>query len=90
MCIIIEPVQACLPQYAKKYLRFLDQYSRKNNIILIFDEMISGLRFDGSCVQDNLKLNPSITTFGKCLGGGLPIGIIAIKKILNLRLEKEN
>ena len=29
--------------------------------------MISGLRFDGSCVQDNLKLNPSITTFGKCL-----------------------
>lgn len=89
MCIIIEPVQGCLPQNAKKYLRFLDQYSRKNNIILIFDEMISGLRFDGSCVQDNLKLNPSITTFGKCLGGGLPIGIIAIKKNIELNIRKK-
>ena len=42
--------------------------------------MITGLRFNGSSVQDNLKLNPSISTFGKCLGGGFPIGIIALKK----------
>ena len=51
--------------------------------------MISGLRFDGSCVQDNLKLNPSITTFGKCLGGGLPIGIIAIKKNIEINIRKK-
>ena len=80
MCIIIEPIQGCLPIKAKKYLKFLSKYSKENNITLIFDEMITGLRFNGSSAQDQLKLNPSITTFGKCFGGGFPIGIIALKK----------
>ena len=80
-CIIIEPVQASLPQTkVRKYLKFLDNYSKKNNIILIFDETISGIRFNGQSVQQIFKLNPDISTFGKCLGGGLPIGIIALRK----------
>ena len=88
MCIIIEPIQGCLPIEAKKYLKFLDHYSKKNNITLIFDEMITGLRFNGSSAQDQLKLNPSITTFGKCFGGGFPIGIIALKKEVLKKLKK--
>jgi len=88
MCIIIEPIQGCLPTEAKKYLNFLNNYSKKNNIILIFDEMITGLRFNCSSVQDQFKLNPSISTFGKCFGGGLPIGIIALKKEVLLKLKK--
>lgn len=80
-CIIIEPIQASLPQTkVRKYLKFLDNYSKKNNIILIFDETISGIRFNGQSVQQIFKLNPDISTFGKCLGGGLPIGIIALRK----------
>ena len=88
MCIIIEPIQGCLPTEAKKYLNFLNNYSKKNNITLIFDEMITGLRFNCSSVQDQFKLNPSISTFGKCFGGGLPIGIIALKKDVLLKLKK--
>ena len=82
MCVIIEPVQGCLPILATNYLKFLSDYCKKKKIILIFDEIITGLRYEGSSIQDRLNLEPEITTFGKCLGGGLPIGIIAIKKIL--------
>ena len=92
-CILIEPIQASLPQKnVKKFLKFLQSYSKKNGLILIFDETISGIRTNGTTVQDILKLNPDISTFGKCFGGGFPIGIIAIKqKILNKisNLEKK-
>ena len=91
MCVIIEPIQGCLPIEAKKYLKFIDDYCKKNKLILIFDEMITGLRYNCSSVQDQYNLNPSISTFGKCFGGGLPIGIIGIKKkiIKNLKKNKK-
>lgn len=88
MCVIIEPIQGCLPTEAKKFLKFLDNYCKKNKLILIFDEMITGLRFNCSSVQNQFDLKPSITTFGKCFGGGLPIGIIGIKKGIIKKLNK--
>ncbi len=90
MCLIIEPIQGCLPFDAKNYLKFLSDYCIKNNIILIFDEMITGLRCNGSSVQKQLNLKPSISTFGKCLGGGMPMGIIGIKKNIFDRLSLIN
>ena len=89
MCIIIEPIQGCLPIEAKKYLQFLSDYSKKNNLTLIFDEMITGLRFNCSSAQDQLSLSPSISTFGKCFGGGFPIGIIGLKKEVLIKLKKK-
>ncbi len=80
-CIIIEPIQGCLPQTnVKEYLEFLKSFSLKNNCILIFDEMITGLRIDCKSAQSYFDVKPDITTFGKIFGGGLPIGIIAISK----------
>lgn len=90
MCLIIEPIQGCLPFNAKKYLKFLSDYCYKHNITLIFDEMITGLRCNGSSIQDQLSLKPSISTFGKCLGGGMPIGIIGVKKNIFERLSLNN
>lgn len=90
MCVIIEPVQGCLPILPKDYLKFLSDFCKKKKLILIFDEMITGLRFYGSSIQDTLNLNPSISTFGKCFGGGLPIGIIAIKKDIEKKLLNKN
>jgi glutamate-1-semialdehyde 2,1-aminomutase len=89
--IIIEPVQGCLPiEKPEKYLKFLNNYSKKNNIILIFDEMITGLRVKNNSIQNTFRIKPSISTFGKCFGGGLPIGIIAVsKKIENLIKKKK-
>ena len=88
-CILIEPLQASLPQSdIKDYLKFLEKYCKKNNIILIFDEMVTGIRFYGKCVQQFYKIKPHITTFGKCFGGGLPIGIIALNKDILKKLDK--
>ena len=90
-CIIIEPIQACLPMVeAKQYLKFLRDISKKNNIILIFDELITGLRTDASTLQNYFKIKPDISTFGKCFGGGLPIGIIGISKKIYKRLSSSD
>ena len=88
-CILIEPIQSSLPQRnMENYLKFLEKYCKKNNIILIFDETISGIRFNGSTVQKIYNLKPDISTFGKCFGGGLPIGIIAVKKNILKKISK--
>ena len=90
-CILIEPVQACLPSSdIKKYLRFLKNFSKKNKIILIFDEMITGLRTDGSSVQSIYKIKPDLGTFGKCFGGGTPIGIIGVSNKVEKLFKKQN
>lgn len=89
-CIIIEPIQGCLPIEAIEYLKFLDNYSKKNKIILIFDEIITGLRINGNTAQSHLKINPSISLFGKCFGGGLPIGIIALKQNIFNNIKEKN
>ncbi len=87
-CLIIEPIQGSLPyENIKKYLKFLEIFCKKNNIILIFDEMITGLRTDCSSVQNYFKIKPDISTFGKCFGAGLPIGIISISKTISKKLE---
>ena len=50
---------------------------------------ITGLRFNCSSAQDQLKPNPSITTFGKCFGGGFPIGIIEEGSFKKLKKNKK-
>lgn len=90
MCVILEPVQGCLPLLAKDYLNFLNNFCKQKKIILIFDEMITGLRINGKSIQHSLNLQPSISTFGKCLGGGMPIGIIGINKEIENKIIKKN
>ena len=89
-CIIIEPIQGCLPDpEIKKYLKFLSVFSKKNKSILIFDEIITGLRTANGSVQNYYNIKPDISLFGKSYGGGLPIGIIAInKRVHNIINEK--
>jgi glutamate-1-semialdehyde 2,1-aminomutase len=89
-CILIEPIQASLPTYqAKPYLKFLSNYTKKNNIILIFDETITGLRTNGSSVQNFYNIKADISILGKCYGGGFPIGIISISKKIETKLRKK-
>ena len=89
MCILIEPIQAGLPiENAKNYLKFLYNYSSKNNLILFFDEMITGVRTDGKTLQNFYNIKPDISTFGKCYGGGMPIGFIGISKNIENKIKK--
>jgi glutamate-1-semialdehyde 2,1-aminomutase len=84
-CIIIEPIQGSLPiANVKDFLSYIEFFCKKNKIILIYDEVITGLRINCSSAQSYFKKNPDISIFGKCFGGGMPIGIIAINsKIYN-------
>src|ERR1700742_4684104 len=75
--IIIEPVPANngLLLQTKEYLQTLRDICTKNGTLLIFDEVISGFRvaFDGAAGHYNIK--PDIITYGKIIGGGLPVGM---------------
>jgi glutamate-1-semialdehyde 2,1-aminomutase len=89
-CIIVEPLQASLPnKESKKYLQFLEKISKKYNITLIFDEMITGLRVDCSSIHSFYKIKPDIFIVGKTLGGGLTIGIIGLSKKIAIKLKKK-
>ena len=75
-CIIIEPVPANngLLLQDKDFLLFLREICTINNTLLLFDEVISGFRlcFCGAAGYYNIK--PDIITYGKIIGGGLPVG----------------
>ena len=89
-CLIVEPIQASLPgDNSKEYLKFIERYCSKNNIFLIFDEIITGVRSDKFSVQNNFNIKPDITIAGKILGGGLPIGIIGITNKIEKLLKKK-
>lgn len=89
-CIIIEPIQGCLPNpQIKKYLEFLLNFSKKNNCIIIFDEVITGLRTKTGSVQNFYNLKPDISIFGKSYGGGFPIGIIGVSKKISDKIQKK-
>ena len=51
--------------------------------------MIFGLRTDCKSVQSIYKIKPDISTFGKCFGGGVPIGIIGITKKIEKKIKQK-
>lgn len=77
--IIIEPIPANngLLLQDKAYLEFLREITKANGSLLIFDEVISGFRvgFEGAAGYYNIQ--PDIITYGKIIGGGLPVGAYA-------------
>ena len=87
-CVFLEPIQACLPdKNSENYLKFISEYCKKNNIILVLDEIITGLRIDGSSVQNKLNLHSDISTFGKAFGNGLPISFIGISQKIYKKIK---
>ncbi|NBW28370.1 MAG: glutamate-1-semialdehyde-2,1-aminomutase [Flavobacteriaceae bacterium] len=84
--IIIEPVagnMGCIPP-KEGFLEALRQLCNQNNILLIFDEVMTGFRLARGGAQELLKVNADIVTFGKVIGGGLPVGAFAARaEIMN-------
>ena len=75
-CIIIEPVPANngLLLQDKEYLEFLREISSEHGTLLIFDEVISGFRVSFAGAAGYYNIQPDIITYGKIIGGGLPVG----------------
>jgi glutamate-1-semialdehyde 2,1-aminomutase len=79
--IIVEPVagnMGCIPP-KNGFLAGLRELCTINNILLIFDEVMTGFRLAKGGVQELYSVNADIVTFGKVIGGGLPVGAFAAK-----------
>ena len=76
-CIIVEPIPANngLLLQRKEYLQFLRDICTENKTLLIFDEVISGFRVGFTGAAGYYNIQPDIITYGKIIGGGLPVGM---------------
>ena len=86
-CIIMEPIPANmgLVETDKKYLQEVRDLTQKENIVLIFDEVISGFRVSLGGAAEYFGIKPDLITLGKIIGGGYPVGAFGGKEeIMNL------
>ena len=75
-CVIVEPVvgnMGCVPPRGG-YLEFLREITSQNGTLLIFDEVMTGFRVAFGGAQQLYRIKPDLTTLGKIIGGGLPVG----------------
>lgn len=80
--IIIEPVagnMGCIPPLPG-YLEGLRKICNEEGIVLIFDEVMTGFRLAQGGAQERLKVNADLITYGKVIGGGMPVGAFGGKK----------
>ena len=86
-CVIVEPVvgnMGCVPANGG-YLANLRTITQRENTVLIFDEVMTGFRVAYGGAQELYGIKPDLTTFGKIIGGGLPVGAYGgTDEIMNL------
>jgi glutamate-1-semialdehyde 2,1-aminomutase len=75
-CVIVEPVVGNMGVVAPAsgYLQFLRKITEQNGTVLILDEVMTGFRLSFGGAQQLYKIKPDLTTLGKIIGGGLPVG----------------
>ncbi len=74
-CVIMEPLQRCTPPL-KGFLEGVRQITKEGEILLIFDEVVTGFRLAYGGAQEYYGVIPDLAAFGKAMGGGYPIGAI--------------
>ncbi len=89
--LILEPVPCnyglLLPD--KDYLKRVRDLCSKHDVVLIFDEVISGFRLAKGGAQEYFGVTPDLTTLGKILGGGLPVGAYGGRKDIMAMIAPE-
>jgi len=75
--VIIEPVPSVFTVDIGDFLRELREVTRECGILYILDEVISGFRLGYGGAQEYFGIKPDIATYGKIIGGGLPVGAVA-------------
>jgi len=75
--VIIEPVPSMFLVDMKDFLTQLREVTKECGILLIFDEVISGFRLAYGGAQEYFGIVPDMATYGKIIGGGLPVGAVA-------------
>jgi glutamate-1-semialdehyde 2,1-aminomutase len=91
--VITEPIMAnmgCIPP-REGYLRRLRELTREYGVMLILDEVVTGFRYAPGGCQEYYGVTPDISTFGKALGAGFPVGAVAgPRSILDRMRPSEN
>jgi amino acid adenylation domain-containing protein len=78
--VLIEPIQARHPDLKpREFLQELRQVTEQNEIALIFDEVITGFRIALGGAQEYFGVRADLATYGKVVGGGMPLGVVAGK-----------
>lgn len=80
--VIIEPVAGNMGVVKMKdsFLKELQEVCKNEGILIIFDEVMTGFRVAPGGAQELLGVKPDLTTFGKIIGGGLPVGAFGGRK----------
>jgi glutamate-1-semialdehyde 2,1-aminomutase len=89
--VIIEPIPANngLLLQEKSYLEFVREITQKHNILLIFDEVISGFRVGFEGAAGYYGIQPDIITYGKIIGGGMPVGAYGASREIMSNISPE-
>ncbi|MGQ9425383.1 glutamate-1-semialdehyde 2,1-aminomutase [Gilvimarinus sp. F26214L] len=81
-CVIVEPVAGnmnCVPP-VPGFLECLREQCDQHGTVLIFDEVMTGFRVSLSGAQGHYGIKPDLTTLGKVVGGGMPVGVFGGRK----------
>lgn len=90
-CVICEPMPSSIAQCDTQFLKALREVCTDNNIVLIFDEVVTGFRVDYGGAQTLANIQPDLTGLGKVIGGGLPCGaVVGRKDIVEIAKSSED
>ncbi len=87
--VIVEPVAGnmnCVPP-SSAFLQALRDYCDRYGVVLIFDEVMTGFRVALGGAQAHYGITPDLTTLGKIIGGGMPVGAVGGKKAIMAHLS---
>jgi glutamate-1-semialdehyde 2,1-aminomutase len=90
-CAIIEPVVGNMGVLVPRegYLRGLESLCRQHGVLLVFDEVMTGFRVAKGGAQELYGVHPDLTTMGKVIGGGLPVGAYGGRRDLMAQIAPE-
>ncbi len=81
-CLILEPVAGNMGVVVPdaSFIEGIQKLCQKNGALLIFDEVMTGFRVTETGAQGHFNIQPDLSTFGKVIGGGLPVGAYGGRK----------
>jgi glutamate-1-semialdehyde 2,1-aminomutase len=83
-CVVVEPLPANMGVVPPRtgFLEMLREETASNGAVLIFDEVMTGFRLGRGGFQERVGITPDMTTLGKIIGGGLPVGAYGGKRAI--------
>jgi len=78
--VIIEPIQSRRPEFQpREFIREVREITRQSGSVFVFDEVITGFRTGPHGAQEYYGVEADLATYGKVVGGGMPLGVVAGK-----------